>query len=243
MFLLPFTLYWLAIIRLLHDGGADFVVSQQGLLISTFFLSPDITHTLFIDNPAVLSLCLMLALTTLPLFCILAANNQLASDAGRYSLRFLLTRCTRTELYLSRYLSCCALVAFALVVLVTVMCFLSLRIDDYQPLETLTYGLGISTVLIIYSLPLLAFMSIFSALMSGAMSSMLTGSVVFFVLLVSSRWLDEDYPAIAHVLPNSLKASLYDIASPDLVLTLSGLMGYVIIYLCLGWLIFYRRNV
>jgi len=68
MFLLPFTLYWLAIIRLLHDGGAEFVVSQQGILISTFFLSPDITHTLFIDNPAVLSLCLMLALTTLPLF-------------------------------------------------------------------------------------------------------------------------------------------------------------------------------
>ncbi len=242
LFLLPFVLYWLAIIKLLHDGGAEFVVSQQGILITTFFLSPDMTHILFIDNPAVLSICLMLALTTLPMFCILAANNQLAGDAGRGAFRFLLTRCSRGELYLSRYLSCCVLVAAALLLMVAGMVYLSLRIDGFQLRDTLLYGISIVTVLIIYALPLLAFMTIFSASMSGAMGSLLFGAVSFFIILITSRWMDEDYPWTVYVLPNSLKPGLYDFTSPDLLLNLSGLVVFTLVYLCIGWLFFRRRN-
>ncbi|MDX1519760.1 MAG: hypothetical protein R3318_06515 [Gammaproteobacteria bacterium] len=107
----------------------------------------------------------------------------------------------------------------------------------------MTYGLMILLVLIIYSLPLLAFMSMFSALMSGAMSSLLSGSVMYFIILITSRWLDDDYPIAAYVLPNSLKSALYDVTSAEIVLNLSGLAGFMLTYLCIGWLIFSKRNV
>lgn len=243
MFLLPFLLYWAAIIRLLYDGGADFVVSQQGILITTFFLSPDITQQLFINNPAVVSLCFMLELTTLPLFCILAGNNQIAGDAGRSSFRFLLTRCTRTELLLSRYCSCVTLVTLSQLLLLIAMCVLSIKIDQHDTVETFTYGLKIFCILCIYSLPLIAFMSVFSSLLSGAMSSLLSGSVMFFIMLITSRWLDEDYPFIAYVLPNSLKSSLFDIYSVDIFYSLFGLVCFTLVYLCIAWLVFNKRNV
>jgi len=243
LFLLPFLLYWLAILQLLHDGGAEFVVSQQGMLISTLLLTPDVTRALFIDNPAVLSMALMLGLTTLPLFCMLAGCNQLAADAGRNSFRFLLTRCTRSELFVSRYLSACLLVAVALGLLIVAVTLMSLHIDRKPLPATLSYAAWILAVLVIYALPLIAFMSIFSSMMSGTVGAFLSGSAVFFVLMTISRWLDDDYPAVFYVLPNSLKASLYDVYSPDIIMTLAAMLAYSMIYLSLGWLLFQRRGV
>ncbi|MCG8325039.1 MAG: hypothetical protein MI673_05940, partial [Thiotrichales bacterium] len=158
-------------------------------------------------------------------------------------LRFLLTRCTRTELFVSRYLRAAFLVAICLCILFSCICVLSITIDEFQLLETITYGLGTVAVLVVYSLPLLAFMSIFSSLMSGAMSSMLSSSVLFVILLVCSHWWDDDYPVATYLLPNSLKPALYDISSAEILLNMSGLLAYAVVYLCLGWLIFYRRNV
>ena len=157
MFLLPFFLYWLLIMKLMYEGGIEFVSSQAGRVISILIIDPlfsgdavEIAHTLFDKNPATLSIALILGLTMSPLFCILAGCNQLAGDAGRYSFRFLLTRCTRTELLLSRYFSSAALIAISYLVLGIGMSLLSLEIDHFNTLETFNYGLGIAFILIIY---------------------------------------------------------------------------------------------
>ncbi len=243
MFLLPFLLYWLAISRVIKDGGADFITSQFGNFVTSRLLSVEIMQIMFIDNPPVLSLCLFLGLITLPLFCILAGHNQLAGDAGRYSFRFLLTRCTRIELYLSRYLGSCILVGVSLFILVIGMAVLSLQIDQFTPSATITYAMKIYIVLLIYSLPLIAFIAIISAYMLGALSALLCGGVLYIVMLVASRWLDDDFPPIAYLLPNVLKPSLYDVGSNELIVNLAGLLAFTVIYLAIGWFIFRQRNV
>lgn len=242
LFLVPFGLYWISMFKLLKDGGAEFVLSQQGMVVSTLLLTPELSEVLFASKPAVLSICLLLGLTTIPFMTMLAANNQLASDAGHGSIRYLLTRCSRTELFISRFMACVYLVGLAFIVMLSYGCFLSLEIDQFSLAETVNYGLMIASILIIYALPIIAFMSIFSAFFSSTLGSLLWGSVCFFLLMVIRYLYKGDLPQLEYILPNIYKSDLLMVNSPELTTALLYLIIYTAVYALVGWFIFKRRN-
>ncbi len=241
-FLVPFGIFWAITFYELEKGGIELVLSQQGLALSTLLLNPEISELLLVNNPAVISICYYLGLSMIPFMTMLAANNQLASDAGYGSLRYLLTRCSRTELFLSRFLACVYLVSIAFVFVLGYACYVSLEIDQFTLMDTLLYGLKVATILVLYSLPIIAFMSIFSAFFSSTLGSLLWGAVCFFLLIIIRYWYTKDLSQLEYILPNIFKTDLLMINNPALANILLYLIIYTFIYGCVGWLIFKQRN-
>ena len=68
----------------------------------------------------------------------------------------------------------------------------------------------------------------------------------FFVRLIRFVFIvywNSDYPAIGYLLPNIFKDDLIAIASNDSVIAIPGILAMTIIYLCVAWIIFRRRNI
>ncbi len=242
LFLLPFTLYWLSMFYLINKGGVEFITSQEGFIASSFILSPELSNLLFRENPAVISMCFLLALTTIPFFVVLASHNQLASDAGEGSLRYLLTRCSRTELFIARFLSACYIVIIAYSIMLAYTTYLSLNIDHFPLADTFSYALQIAVSLFIYALPIIAFMSIFSAYFSSSRAALLLGIVSFYLLMVIRYWYRTDLSQLDYLLPNIFKNDLLVVNNPSLGSVFFYLIIYTLVYGCIGCFIFHRRN-
>ena len=164
-FLIPFALFWYITLRVLNKGGAEFLSSMEGLMLITKLTSLEVAQALLILHPPTLSVFLLTALTVTPLFVFLGANNQLASDAASGSFRYLLSRCTRLEVFFSRFLSAYFMIAMGIFFACLASTFISLDNDNHELNETIIYALQSLSFVLLYTLPYVAFMTIISALM------------------------------------------------------------------------------
>ena len=243
LFLVPFCLYWISMFHSFREFGVEFVTSQQGLVLSTVALkNPELVEILFVNSPSVLSLTLIAAMTTMPFMIMLASNNQLAADAGHGSLRYLLTRCSHTELFVSRFISCTLLVSLTFIIMLAYAVYLSLEIDQFVVSDTIHYASRILLIMVVYALPVIAFMSIFSALFSSTIGALLWGAVTFCVLLGIRFLYTEDIEQLKFILPNLYKNDLLLVNHNDINQYLFYMLIYTIVYASLGWFIFRNRN-
>lgn len=123
----------------------------------------------------------VVTLYILPFFALMASADQTASDRSRGTLRYLVLRCSRADIFLGRFLGQCAIVL--LVVLATLASVL-LVIALYSP-DELTNALA-KTPLIVVNLmfvvaPYVALMALVSVLASSARQATLYA----FILWVS----------------------------------------------------------
>jgi hypothetical protein len=133
VFLIPFFCFWYWIFRIFIKEGTDFLVSQESFVITYFFLrNTETVQSLLINNPPTLSVFLVLSITMMPFFVMLAGNNQLASDAGAQTFRYLLTRCTRMEIFFSRFISAYLLMVSTIILAAVIATIISLQYDKYS---------------------------------------------------------------------------------------------------------------
>ena len=241
-FLIPFTLFWYSTLRLLDQGGSEFLSSIEGLMLITRFTSLEVAQALLILHPPTLSVFLLTALTVTPLFVFLGANNQLASDAASGSFRYLLSRCTRLEIFFARFLSAYCMIAIALFFACLASTLISLDNDNHTLSETVAYATQGLFVILLYTFPYVAFMTIMSALMSSALGTILISACVYIATLVVIIYLNDDYPSISYLIPSAFKDDLIGITSNNLTVAIPGLLAITIIYLSLAWIIFRKRN-
>ena len=241
-FLIPFFLFWCLFLYSLKDGAASWFRSNEGMLLATWLFDFDMAKSLFLNHPPTLSLFLVVAVSTMPLFVLLGSNDQLASDSARGPLRFLLTRCTRSEIFLSRFVSALVLITAAFLLMTLMATMISFSVDSNTLPEIIHYGLESGLILVIYAAPFAAFMSIISAFTSTALGSLLSGFSVYCLLLGVIAWYRSDVPDIVFLLPSVLKNYLYVTNPRIFMLAVCGLVLYTCAYLSIGWWLFRRRN-
>jgi len=238
VFLIPYLLFWYCIFSLLFEHGTDFLIRQETFIITAYLFNTETAQSLLIINPPTLSVYLILALVTMPFFVMLAGNDQLASDSGKKTFRYLLTRCTRLEIYLARFISAYLLMAITIIIVGLVASAISIQHDNHTLPETLRYTAQVILVILAYALPFFAFMAAISAWMSSALGTLLMGVVVYIFLIIFDHYLALDFS----LLPSGLKNDLSIIDTKDMVFLIIDLMAYTLIYASFGWLIFRKRN-
>ncbi len=242
LFIIPFLLFWYLVLKLIYEQGGATLVRPESIVIFSALYSPEIAQTLLILHPPSLSVFLIVALASLPFFAMLSGNDQLAGDAGRQTFRFLLTRCTRAEIYLGRFLSHYLLLSLGLLLVTLIATGISLYRDGHSAQETLEYMTQISFLLLLYSLPFVTYMSAISAMMSSALSALLMAVCMYVLLLTVGYVLHLKFGLPVTLVPSGMKDYLFALNENDLLIAFAGLLAYSVIYACAGWIIFRRRN-
>jgi hypothetical protein len=244
-FILPFFVFTGSLLLLLYEnGGEGKLTSLESFTFFTWLLDNHATaQNLLILNPASLSIVFIILLGFTPLFAIFCSNDQLASDTGRKTFRYLLTRCNRLELFLGRFLSSFLLYTLALFIVMLNACWISLAIDSFSIVEILTYTAQIFLLMLLYALPFIAYVAIISAFMSSGLGALLMSFCVYLFLLYLDSYLASFTGMDVSLLPSGIKHLLYGMKVNDIYWALIGLSTYTLIYMCAAWLIFNRRNI
>lgn len=243
LFLFPFSFYWFVMFQALKSElSKDLIQTDKGMAIASMTISPEWVQQLFVEHPPGVSLIFYFLLTTLPGFILLASCSHLSVDAGRNSFRYLLTRCSRWEIFIARNLSVFTLVSFAIITLFAYTIWYSFKMDDFSHIETVQYALYGALLCTLYSIPLIGFTSIFSAFFSGTISSFLSASTAMFVISVFQLWNFENYPWVEFLLPSVMKESLLGLGIYDDFSCAMTLIAHSVIFFSLAWWFFSRRD-
>ena len=241
VFLLPYFLFWYWVLKLLYQSGSEALTSVQSIALLSWLYRHDIASTLLIDHPPTLSLFYLVMLATIPAFAMLAGHNQLAAAAGKNTFRFYLTRTTRLEIFIGRFLGFYLLLCIASIVTNAITLQISLLNDHYTLAETLDYGFRIQAYLFLYILPFAAFVYAVTALMSSALSSLLMCVITYVFLLAAGSMLHMENSMQVSFVPGVIKEYFFGLRPGDLWYAIAGAVLYTLVFLGLGWMIFRRR--
>jgi hypothetical protein len=101
LFLLFFGLVWGWVFKELAGGFATKLTTMQGTFLVSWLLDSKIAQLLQ-DRPATLAAYFVVAATFTPLFAMLGACDQTATDLGTRHIRFLIPRVGRAEIFVAR---------------------------------------------------------------------------------------------------------------------------------------------
>lgn len=243
VFLIPFLFFWYLNLKFLYESGGEVLVSPKSIVIMSMLFNPEIAQILLILYPPTLSIFLIMVLASTPAFAMLSGNDQLASDSGRQTFRFFLTRCTRSEIFAGRFLSHYLVITLSTLLVAAMVTIISLLNDLHPAKDIISYAGHVSLLVMIYTLPFVAYMSAISALMSSALSALLMAVTVYIMLMILGNYLQYKSGAAIELVPGGFKEYLFDLNQHDLYMGLGGLFAFTCIYICIGWLIFRRRNI
>jgi hypothetical protein len=242
-FIIPYFFFWYLIFDNVSDMAAEWIQSTQGLFFASWLLDDqELALEMFVDRPASLSIYLLVSITITPFFILLAANNQYSSDSTSGAFRFILTRATRTELFLSRFIAVTLLV-FICIFITSLWASLQAYMNVQETLEgTIIIGLQTFTLVMFYSLPFIAFMSMISAFTRSAFGCLFLGMMFYCFLFVISLWLKSDYDYASYLIPSGIKTTLIDIELEHMLISIAALSTYTLIYFGCGLFIFKQRD-
>lgn len=243
-FILPYFLFWYIFFVYVIDIAVEKIQSAQGLFIASYIVdNQDLITRLFVDRPATLSIYLIISTTITPLFILLAANNQYSSDATRGAFRFILTRTTRAELYLSRFIAVTLLVMTCLFITSVWASLLAYLNGEANPQAISIFGLQTFILLCFYSLPFIAFMSAVSTFTRSAFGCLFTGFMLYVVILFIGLLLSDELSYSIYLIPSGLKTILIDVNFENAMTSIAALTAYTLVYFFCGWFIFKRRDI
>lgn len=244
LFLVIYGILWFWFLWKLSAGWAASLVEPDKLKIASWLLDPTLARVLFVEHSATLSVFFLICMGMIPIFTMWGAGDQTATDIGTRHLRFLIPRCGRAEIYVGRFLGALWFMAIVHALLACLGTIVALY-TDAQP-DVIGYGLRVLVVTFLYTLPYVALMSLFGALMGSAAGAILVAIAAYAVVgvaagFLSMRWEAAQY--VAYLFPTPLKGALLigqGTAYAGAVLLLA---VYATVYFLLGWLVFSRRDI
>jgi len=246
LFLVFFGLFWGWVLSKLAGGlAARLGTPQAGFLLSWLFDAN--VAQLFQRHPATLAAYFVIATTLTPLFAMLAACDQTATDLGTRRIRFLIPRVGRAEIFVARLVGATILVTLAqlLAGIAAIIVALVIHHGDVGTGAIIGYGAQITGFLIVYSLPIVALMSLVSAGMASVGLALLVGLGGYALLALALSWLPIEGPAatiVSFLVPSGLKPYLLQPELGPALAASAGALAYVALYASLGWLVFRRRD-
>lgn len=240
-FLVPFALFWYVVLRIAGGSLAGWLQQPDGLRLAGLVFDRVQLDILFVQNPPVLSIFLLVALITLPVFAILAGLDQFSSDLGRGYFRLLATRCRRGEIFVAAYAVALLTLGGALTLALLAAVGVSLQRDAWPLPATLLYAARIEVILVVYAAALTGFMAVVSVLTRSAIAALFLAVCGYLFLLLLAAGLNHALPQFAvfhYLLPGALKGSLPFLAPSALALALATLALYAAVYTGLAWWLF-----
>jgi len=246
LFLVFFLLFWTFIFAKLAGGlGERLATPQAGFLVSLLFDSS--VAQLLQERPPTLVAYLVISATLTPLFAMLASCDQTATDLGTRHIRFLIPRVGRAEIFVARLLGAAILMTIAqlLAGLTATIIAVVTRGEGVEIGTIVGYGAQVTGLLVVYSLPIVALMSLISAAMASIGLALLVGIGGYAILAVALSWMPLE-GAVAKVVsfltPSGLKPYLLQPQLGTALATCAGAFAYVALYSFLGWQVFRTRD-
>ena len=242
-FILPYFFFWYLIFYNVSGPAVELLQSTQGFFFASWFLdNQNLAMQIFINRSASFSVYLLFSITVTPFFILLAANNQYSSDADRGAFRFILTRVTRFELFLSRFIAVSLLVLICVSITTLWASTLAYLNNEDTIKAIIIFGLQTLIIVYFYSLPFIAFMSMISAFTRSAFGSLFLGMMMYFLLVIINLWLKTDFNYAIYLIPSGVKSILFDIKPENIFISIAALSCYTLIYFVCGWAIFKTRD-
>jgi ABC-type transport system involved in multi-copper enzyme maturation permease subunit len=251
LFLLFFVLFWSWVFSKLVGGFAERLGTMQGSLFVSWLFDSKVAQ-LFQQRPPTLAAYLVVATTLTPLFAMLASCDQTASDLGTRRIRFLIPRVGRSEIFFARLVGAATLViiaqllaGLAATVIAIIVHGRELSGSEIGTAGIMAYGAQVTAFLIVYSLPIVALMSLVSAAMASVGLALLVGLGGYAILGVALGLMPlEGVPAtiVSFLVPSGLKPYLLQPELGPALAACAGALGYVALYVFLGWQVFRRRD-
>ncbi len=247
LFLVFFAVFWMWIFSKLGKVNTQWLSNPDGAMVLSWLFDQKTAQALFVDRNPGFSIFYLVAINTAPLFVLFAASDQTANDIGSKYLRFLLPRCQRIEIYISRFLGCVLLVWAAYIIVSLIAALWVVLFNDANIGEIIIEWLWVVGSLMLYVLPFIAFMSLCSALVGSAGLSALLGLgfyliVVIIIGVLGFRW-QGAADLVAWILPNSIKPWVLLMDGWHLIKSAVVAAIYLLIYGGLGWYMFARRDI
>lgn len=246
LFLVLFGLFWGWVFSKLAGGwAAQLGTPQAGLLVSHFFDST--VARLLQDRPPTLVAYFVVAAMLTPLFAILASCDQTATDLGTRHIRFLIPRVGRAEIFIARLVGAAIVTSLAQLlagIAATIVAIVVHGGGETSTAAIVGYGAQVTGFLIVYSLPIVALMSLVSALMASVLLALAVGFGGYVVLGVVLPLFFEGAwgTVVSFVMPGGLKPYLLQPELGPALAACAGALGYVALYAFLGWQLFRRRD-
>jgi len=234
--------FTLAAISLRGTFGELVELEQHGNMIQM----QEWANYLLREQPALLSIVLLLQMVLVPLFVATGAFNQLAGDLQHGAVRYQLLRTTRTRLYLGRFVGTAIFTAGLMIVLTAaVVFFMGFKLDLYGWGAILAWGARGLLALIVISLPYVAFCSWVSASVGSPFTSLVLTSLVipahpFLALGAYNAW--EPLGKLIYLMPWGIQHWLFHPDPWTAAAAAAGCLGYAALFLLLGLVSFRRRD-
>ncbi len=243
--IVAFALVWLMLLYyvifqasrvLAQDGGTGLVSSvldMLGMDRLTSWAVPELAVYWFFG------------LMLLPFFCITLTADQTASDRSRGTLRFLVLRSTRWQIFFGRYFGqMLVLLLFIVASLVTTLPVVFYRDAGALP-DWLALVLPVLVNLMIVLLPYTALMALVSVLAKSARQATLYAIILWIVVWFASRMIMNQLPGLEFLnwaMPGSqIRALLTSVGWDALRLAHIPLIQTLVLLL-LGWWLMQRRD-
>jgi ABC-type transport system involved in multi-copper enzyme maturation permease subunit len=247
LFLVFFGLFWGWLFSKLAGGWAQQLVTPQvGFLVSRFIDST--VARLLQERPATLVAYFVAATTLTPLFAMLASCDQTATDLGTRHIRFLIPRVGRAEIFIARLVGAAIVMSLAQLlagIAATIVAIVLHGGGDTSTAAIVGYGARVTGLLIVYSLPMVALMSLVSAAMASVGLALLVGLGSYAILGPALGLMPLEGAAakvISFLVPGGLKPYLLQPEIGPALVACAGALGYVALYAFLGWQVFRRRD-
>lgn len=198
------------------------------------------------QKPALLSAIFVLQLILVPLFVAAGSFNQLAGDLQHGAVRYQLLRTSRLSLFLGRFLGSAIFTALLMTILsACVVIYMGLKLDLYEWGPLIAWGVRGLLILVVASLPYVAFCSWISASVNSPFTSLVLTNLTipahpFVALLAMSAW--EPLGKLIFLMPWGIQHWLFH-PDPWIVLaTAAGCLGYTALFLFIGYRAFRKRD-
>jgi hypothetical protein len=244
LFLIFFAMVWGWVLWKLATGWAEWLLTPAAGFAVTWAFDSGLAQMLH-DKPVTLAAYFVVAATFTPLFAVLASCDQTATDLGTRHIRFLIPRVGRAEIFVSRLIGASILIAAAqlLAGLAATIVALVIHGGDFGAGAIIAYGARVTVTLILYSLPIVALMSLVSAAMGSIALALLVGAGGYGLLAIVLGMLPGTAGTIlGFLIPGGLKPYLVHPEIGPALAACAATFGYVALYACLGWQVFRRRD-
>lgn len=215
------------------SGLVDIIPSDMGVSSLQDWPTPELAIYWFVS------------LYLLPFLAILTAADQTASDRARGTLRYLILRCSRLEIYFGRYLG--QLLILLLVVLITlgsVLVIVAVNVSElFAP--SLASSAVIVVNLMLVLAPYIALMALVSALAKSARQATLFAVILWLVVLLLVGYLKSllpDTQLLDWVLPGSQVGELMKLSDWQTLAYAPIPIVQTLVLLSVGGLIMWKRD-
>ena len=176
------------------SGLADMILPEMGLVGWQQWPTPE------------LAVYWVISLYLLPFLAILTAADQTASDRSRGTLRFLVLRCARLEIFLGRYLGqMLILLLVVLITLGTVLLIVTVNSTQQLPAAILSSPIIVVNLMLVLA-PYIALMALVSILARSARQATLFAMIIWLAVSLLVSYLKAvlpDLPLLDWALPGS----------------------------------------